>query len=201
VADAHRLTIPGGRVGVDPTTGAISGLSVADPGLELIARPDARGLLRLAAPLTEFAGHHAEAGVHGRPDIEPQGEGLRLRYGGFTTAHRTLPVRVEIELEPTDRGLVLRARIHNGSGEPIPQVVFPQLFGLGPAGTADATWLQLGRGRIAPFRELTVRVDDSSFFEQNLYRYFDYGFGPFNMKWLDYGGARGGATLYSRETR
>ncbi len=102
-----------------------------------------------------------------------EGAGLRLRYADLTTSEGVLPVAVEIDLTPTAEGLVLRARIHNGWTERIPQVVFPQLFGLGPADRADDTRLQLGRGCLHPFRDLMLRPDNALYLDLGLYHYYN----------------------------
>jgi hypothetical protein len=199
--DPLTLATPGGRVRVDRATGAVVGIRVDEPDLELVGEPGRRGLLRLAAPIPEVKGHFLETGVHGAPTVERLGDGMRLRYANLPTPHRTLPIDVEIDLAPEEDGLAIRARVRNGWDQPIPQVIFPQLFGLAPIGGVEETRVQLGRGRMHPLKELAMRPDDTTFFEPSLYRYYSYGLGPFNMKWLDYGSARGGLTIFSRDPR
>ena len=195
------LQLPQGQVGLDSTSGAITALRLAQPETEFIVRSDRRGLLRLAAPLSGYGAYFLETGVHGSPMVELGGDGLRLRYSELSSAGLALPISVEIDLTPAADGLVLRARVHNGWSDVIPQIVFPQIFGLGAIGGTDGARLQLGRGQLHPFRELTLRPDDAVYLDLGLYRYYGYGFSAFNMKWLDYGSAEAGFTLYARDPR
>ena len=197
----EQIIIPNGRIEVDRGSGAITAVRLTDPNIEFVSRPDGRGLVRLAAPLPEFGAHYVETGVHGRPIVERQGDGLRLSYPELASPSGTIPVSVEITLTPASEGLVLRARVHNGWTETIPQLVFPQIFGLGAIAGPEDTRLQFGRGRLYPFKELTLPPDSARYLDLGLYRYYSYGFSPFNMKWLDYGDSHGGLTLFSRDTR
>jgi hypothetical protein len=162
--------------------------------------------------------------VHGRPQVTRSGRGLQLVHTDLASDHHRSRVRVEIDLEAAAEGLVMRARVHNGSDLPIPQVAFPQLLGLraegfdpdakvslraSPAGHpprvavtgSDETRLRLSRATVWPLRQLAMRPDDASFLETPLERYYGYGAFEFSMKWLDFGDSRGGLTLYSRDPR
>ena len=202
----HWLDVPPGRAGVDGA-GALTALRLHHPRTDFVAAPPgqpAAGLLRLALPLPDHFSHFAEAGTHGAPDITAADGGLRLTYPFLATSEGPLAVRIEIELAPDQEteGIRLRARVHNGTPDVIPQVVFPQLLGLGAVDGADGTRLQLGRGQLRPLRDITMRPDDAHYLQTRLQRYIEYGYGrPHNMKWLDYGSARAGVTLFSRDPR
>lgn len=199
--EVEQLVVPNGLIEVDRASGAITALQLSDPDRRFVSRADTRGLLRLAAPLAGFGAHYVETGLHGRPVVERDGESLRLYYSQLASSGGAIPVSVEITLTPRSEGLVLRARVHNGWTETIPQIVFPQLFGLGPVDGSECTRLQLGRGRLYPFEELTLLPESARYLDLGLYRYYPYGFSDFNMKWLDYGDSNGGITLYSRDSR
>lgn len=196
------LNIPQGRIGIDSHTGALASLRLRGSRSDFITGKSLAGLLRLAAPLPKITGNFLEAGTHGDANIEPLGDGLRLHYAKLSSPHASLPIRVEVDIVPAGGGFQLKARVHNGWEQPIPQVIFPQIFGLGSVGTTDETRLQLGWNRIFVFKELTLRPDDSNFFEMPLYRYLPYGLhlpAGFNMKWFDYGNEQGGFTLFSHD--
>lgn len=195
------LSVPNGRLGLDPVGGAIASLELTKPELAFVRHGSGRGLLRLAAPLPGYAAHYVEVGTHGAAEVGRREDGLRLRYPSLATAEGPVPVAVEIDLTPTNAGLVMQAQVENRWTETIPQIVFPQIFGLGAVGEADDTRLQLGRGRLHPFRELTLPADSAHFLDLGLYKYYGYGFSAFNMKWLDYGGADGGFSLFARDPR
>ena len=216
----HWLDVPPGRAGVD-NAGALAALRLHDPRTDFVAAPSGppgqpapgpsspgtppgAGLLRLALPLPDHFSHYAEAGTHGAPEITAADGGLRLTYPALATSEGPVAVRIEIELapDPETEGILLRARVHNGTPDVIPQVVFPQLLGLGAVDGVDGTRLQLGRGQLRPLRDITMRPDDAHYLQTRLQRYIEYGYGrPHNMKWLDYGSARAGVTLFSRDPR
>lgn len=194
------IDLPGGELGIDPATGAITALQLVEPATRFIDTADGRGLLRVAAPRTDYPSHYLEAGTHGRPEVERRNDGLRLVYPDLVSDYHPGSVRVEIDVAHTEDGLALRARVHNGSREAIPQVVFPRLLGLEAVGGVDQTRLQLARHRVHPFRELHMRPDDAWWLDRGLQTYVPYGAIEFSMKWLDYGDARSGLTLYSRNS-
>lgn len=218
------LDIRGGRIGIERATGALHSAALDAGPREFIGRASGSGLLRLAIPLDGYGSHYLEAGVHGAPEIERLSDGIRLVHPELVSEHTRAAVRVEIDLRSAPEGLVMSARVHNGSDLSIPQVAFPQVLGLhGLRGDDDArvglhasaaghpprisltgsdeTRLRLSRGTVWPLRQLSMRPDDASFLETPLQRYFGYGAFEFSMKWLDYGDSRAGLTMYSRDRR
>jgi hypothetical protein len=199
-----RLEALNSTVQVDPRSGALASLRLAEPLTQFVARPAAAGLLRFALPLDDHPGHHVEAGTHGAPEIEAVDGALRLRYAALSTEEGPVAATVEITLTAAADGLRLHAAVHNTGDATIPQVLFPQLLGLAAIDGPDETRLQLARGKMRPLRELAMRPDDAHFLEVRMQRYITYGYGagnPHAMKWCDYGSSRRGLTLYSRDTR
>lgn len=197
----EQLQLPNGAVEVDPQSGGLAALHLTEPETSFVARPSTAGLLRFALPLSHFPSHHVEVGTHGAPTIERRDDTLTLTYETLTTSEGTFPVRVEITLMAAPDGLRLRARVHNGGSDVIPQVCFPQLLGLGAIDGAEETRIQLSRGQVWPLLELTARPDDARFLQIHLQRYIPRGSGIHNMKWLDYGSSQRGFSLYREETR
>ena len=124
------IDVRGGRVGVDLATGALVSARLDGEGRELVGGQSAAGLLRLALPLPGYGSHFLEAGTHGRPEVTRDNDVLKLIYAELESAHHAASIRVEIELRSAPEGLVVRARVHNGGALPVPQVAFPQVFGL-----------------------------------------------------------------------
>ncbi len=200
------LDIPGGQIHVDPHSGAVVSIRLAEPETELVEQPVAgAGLLRFALPLDDHPGHHVEVGTHGAPEIEEAADGtVRLRYAALLTEEGPVAATVEITLAAATDGVRLSARVHNTGDAPIPQVLFPQLLGLAAVDGPDETRLQLARGKLHPLRALAMRPDDAHFLEVRMQRYITYGYGagnPHAMKWCDYGSSRRGLTLYAEDTR
>lgn len=195
----RRLDLAGGSVEIDIATGAVSVVDLARPATRFVGSGEREsGLVRVAAPLPDYPSHYLEVGTHAAPEIEQVGDGVRLRYGDLTSEYGSLAARTQVDLMPTEAGLVIKARVENASAETIPQVAFPQLLGLEAVGGTEGTRLQLGRRQVLPFCELAMRPDDAWWLERRLQEYIPYGIVDFNMKWLDFGDEIRGLTLFSR---
>ena len=218
------IDVRGGRVGVDPATGAICSARLGPDGRELVTGASGSGLLRLALPIPGYGSHFLEAGTHGAPEVHREGDTIRLSYPELASPHQRAPIHVEVTLRSAPEGLVVRAVVRNDSDLVVPQVAFPQVLGLAAGGQdpearvslhasaaghpprvgvtgSDETRLRLSRGTVWPLRQLAMRPDDASFLETPLQRYYGYGAFEFSMKWFDYGDSRGGLTVYSRDQR
>lgn len=196
---ARPLEVRGGRLLVDAAGGLAS--LVADDGTEYGAGTGGRGLVRIAAPLPDYPSHYVELGTHGAPQVHEADGGLVLVHDGLTTPHAELDVRVEVRLRPAPEGLVLSARVENRSDLRLPQVAFPQLLGLRAVGGVDGTRVRMSRGTTHPLRDLAMSPDDATFLDIALQRYYGYGAFELSMKWLDFGSAAGGLTMYGRDPR
>lgn len=201
----QRLEIRGGAVELDTTSGALVAAHLGGKApladRDAFSHPGTSGLVRIALPREDYPSHFVETGTHGPPEVERHGTGLRLTYRRLESAHAAVPIRVEVDLDPCDEGLVLRARVHNGTAQHVPQVAFPQLLGLAPVGGPDRTRLRMSRGTVHPLTQLTLRPDDATLLELPLQAYYGYGAFELSMKWFDYGDTDGGLTLYSRDPR
>lgn len=195
------LEIPGARIDIDERSGALASVRLHDPGTDFVSQPTTAGLVRVAVPLPGYQSHFLECGTHGAPEISADQDRIVLRHRSLTSDHGSFPIEVEIELRASDQGLVISARVHNGWTDPLPQVIVPQLMNLEPVGGEEQTRLQLGRYRMNPLRQLSMRPDDARWLDRPLHEYIPYADFRFNMKWLDYGDDHAGLTLFSRNTR
>lgn len=196
---ARPLDVRGGRLLLDAAGGLAS--LVADDGTEYGAGTGGRGLVRIAAPLPDYPSHYVELGTHGAPQVHERDGALVLVHDGLTTPHAEVDVRVEVRLRPAPEGLVLSARVENRSDLRLPQVAFPQLLGLRAVGGVDGTRVRMSRGTTHPLRDLAMSPDDATFLDIALQRYYGYGAFELSMKWLDFGSAAGGLTMYGRDPR
>jgi hypothetical protein len=197
-----RIDFPNGWFSLDKQSGAIAAAQLTGTGTNFIKHHSGVGLARIAIPHADFPAHHVELGTHGQPAMEPLSDaGVRLVYSELETIKGLASVQAEIDLESSEQGLRIRARVQNLGSEDIPQVVFPQIFGLQNISGKDNTRIQLGRGRLYPFRDIDVRPDDAHFLEVHRQRYLPYGNREHSLKWLDFGSSEGGFALYSCDTR
>lgn len=200
-ADVVQIDMRGGRAVLDCASGGLVRATAAD-ATEFVAGAAGRGLLRIAAPLPDYPSHYVELGTHGAPTLRETTGTITLIHERLKTKHADLAIRVEVDIEAKPEGLVLRARITNGSDLRLPQVAFPQLLGLMPVGGIDDTRVRMSRGVIHPLRDLMMSPDDATFLDIPLQRYYGYGAFENSMKWLDFGAAeRGGLTMYGRDPR
>lgn len=199
-ADAVTLQIRGGRVLLDRQCGGLLRATSTD-GVDFLAGTTGRGLMRIAAPVPEYPSHYVELGTHGAPELSETDGKITLVYDRLITPHADLAIRVEVEIEAAPEGLVLRARVTNGSDLRLPQIAFPQLLGLLPVGGVDDTRVRMSRGTMYPLRELVMTPDDATFLDIPLQRYYGYGAFELSMKWIDFGSAAGGLTMYGRDPR
>lgn len=198
--EALVLPVRGGQVVIDPETGALLRATGAD-GNEFIGGAAGRGLVRISAPMPGYPSHFVELGTHGLPTITRAGDSISILHERLSSRYAELDVRVEVTLRAALEGLVLRAKVVNNSDLRLPQIAFPQLLGLLPVGDRDATRIRMSRGTVHPLRDITMRPDDATFLDIPLQRYYGYGAFEFSMKWIDYGSAAGGLTLYGRDPR
>ena len=186
-----------GSVEIDIATGSIRQVTVG--GRALLDPAHTGSLMRLAVPVEGYAAHHLDLSL-GEPVVEQRDGGVRLVYSRLTSESLDLAVHVEIDVASTAEGVVLRARVRNDSDVDIPQVVFPQVFGIVP-GPSEPTRLQLPGRRMLPLTELAMRPDDLSFLEVPMQEYIYYGCLDLTMKWFDVGDVEGGLTAYWRSPR
>lgn len=199
--DVMPIDVRGGRLMLDRTSGAIVRATASD-AVEFISGTAGRGLVRIAAPMPDYPSHYVEVGTHGAPSIRESNGTITLVHERLKTTYADLAIRVEVDIESKPEGLVVRARVHNGSDLRLPQVAFPQLLGLAAVGGIEDTRVRMSRGVIHPLRDLAMNPDDATFLDIPLQRYYGYGAFENSMKWLDFGAAEaGGLTMYGRDQR
>lgn len=150
-ASAATLSVDlnGIKVGLDKRTGSIVSLSRPGPGVVLAASPESAGLVDVAYPVKPFmalrlAARFSKARiVHGPNEVTIIWDKL-----GPSRGHTPLPggkVRAEVRLKasPDGRSVIMSCRIANNSKAPIPQVIFPDLWGIRAFGGANPTSIDL----------------------------------------------------------
>ena len=100
--------------------------------------------------------------------------------------------------------MILSASVHNQSTNAVRQVLFPDLMGLIPVGSAADTFVRTSLDASPPFLELAPNEDrlslqyisDTASFSKEL----QSGglFANMGLRWLDYGGLKGGFSLFAR---
>lgn len=195
-------------IGVNDSTGGICRLFHPATGDLLRAPPESAGLLDVAYPLKAF--EPLRLGTqHSVARILREDGGLRISYErlGPSRTNVSLPtgaVAAEITLKPASdgRSVVLACRIDNQSEGSVPQILFPDLHGFQAVEGPEHTRLRFGLKAVTPFLQPFEGPGFAPVF------YVDRGwqaYPPSNyygincLRWLDYGGFKGGISVFQRK--
>jgi hypothetical protein len=100
----------------------------------------------------------------------------------------------------------MSCRVENHSQAPIPQILFPDLWGLTPFNGVEGTELRLSGGVIRPFagplrapETAPPWYNGSDGLGWKVYRARGAYYGENPLRWLDFGGLRGGFSVFQRK--
>jgi hypothetical protein len=109
---------------------------------------------------------------------------------------------VEIQAAQDGRSIIFTCLIENHSGAPIPQILFPDLWGLTPFAGADQTQLRFADGVVRPFQKPVKAPNSTPFYAPSAwteYRPGGYMFADNSLRWLDLGSLGGGLSVFQKE--
>jgi hypothetical protein len=109
--------------------------------------------------------------------------------------------QVTIAAAMDGRSVIWKSRIDNNSAAPIPQVLFPDLWGFEPFAGADNTRLRLGSGTVYPFVDSVSGSPSDPYFTALAWKSYPAG-GYYNLnslRWLDLGGFEAGLSVFQRK--
>jgi hypothetical protein len=217
-AETIETTLNGLRIRVDGATGSIVSLSSVNTGTLLEAPPDAAGLLDLAYPTETFAPMRL-ASRFSKAQVTRGPNELTIEWRALGASRPNLPLpagavlaRVTIRAADDMRSVILSAHIENESGAPVPQILFPDLWGLKPFAGAEDTHLRLARKTLRPFAEPLGDPLASPWYAINetsthlssspiVWKEYPAG-GYYNdnsLRWLDYGSWNGGLSVFQKK--
>jgi hypothetical protein len=210
-AAARKVTFNRLEIGIDDKNGAIVSLSYPGVGEILATEPEAAGLLDVAFPLANYVPMRL-ATRFSCAIIEENARGVTISWPELAPSrtHVSLPpgsvnARVTISAAPDGRSVLLRCRIENKFAQPLPQILFPDLFGLRPLGTPESTRVTMARGAVTPFTQHGESRHRAAFWPVDagwhVYEATAYSYGPNVMNWLDYGSLLGGFSLFQKKWR
>lgn len=205
-----KATLNGSEFVFDADTGGLLKLSRPVVGVLIEATKERSSLIDLAWPIPEFEplrmatrfSQGAQITVTNGA-VEIRWERLGLSRTNFAVAGNVSAV-VRFTSAPDGQSVILTASVHNQSTNAVRQVLFPDLMGLVPVGGAAQTFLRTSLDSSPPFLELAVNEDrlsiqymtDTASFSKEL----QSGglFSNMGLRWLDYGGLKGGFSLFAR---
>jgi hypothetical protein len=208
---ARTITLNGLEVGIDEKDGGIVSLRYPGVGEILASEPDAAGLLDLAFPLAGYVPMRL-ATRFSRAVIEESGQTLTISWPELAPSRTyvSLPpgsvsARVTLTTAKDGRSVLLRCRIENKFQQPLPQILFPDFFGLRAVSAPEATKLTMARGAVTPFTQRSESRHHTAIWPVDsgwhVYEATAYSYGPNVMNWLDYGSLRGGFSLFQKKWR
>jgi hypothetical protein len=194
------------EVGIDAATGSLVRLSYPATGVILEAPTKAAGLVDLAFPTDSFPPLRL-ASRFSQARVEKQANGVRISAAlgasrmGLALPSGKVTAEVKIAAAEDGRSVILSCRIVNGSSAPVPQILFPDLWGMRPTAGAEGTQLRFGNAIVRPFTKPVWPADGTPFYAQVGWQEYPptgYMFGDNSLRWLDWGSLRGGLSVFER---
>ncbi|NLI00459.1 MAG: hypothetical protein GX446_13320 [Chthonomonadales bacterium] len=205
-ADTVSANLNGLTITFDRTSGAIVRMEYPGPGVLLDAGTDEAGLVDMAYPLPDFEALRLRARCSTGAVIEQEPDRVTIRIpavgasrAGFSP-EGAVAATVVFRADGDGRSIILSCEVKNGSGRPVPQVIFPDLRGLVDVAGPDHTIFKTCGFGSAPFRELVVPEVDVWYAVNNSTVEHKSG-GMFHSmwaRWMDLGGLNGGFSLFPR---
>jgi hypothetical protein len=210
-AEVVNVTLNGLEIGIDGDSGSVVSLRSTQTGEILSAAPASAGLLDVAYPTEHFAPMRL-ASRFSKAQIEQGADEVVISWSklGPSRQRQALPAgavqaRVRIRADADGRSIVFSAHIQNDSKAPVPQVLFPDLWGLKPMEGVEGTRLRLARSVVQPFAGTIASVEGTPFYayQTSPLAWKEYQAGGYykenSLRWLDYGGFRGGLSVFQKK--
>ncbi len=202
---------------IDRETGSIVYLASPATGVLLEGTRGQSGLLDLAYPTKEFAPLRL-ASRFSKAQVVQEGNRVTIKWESLGPSRDNFPlpegrVRAQVEIRAADdgRSLILSCRIENYSKAPVPQILFPDFWGLTPSNGVEGTELRLARGVVRPFATPFRKPEtDPAYFNLDWHEYpaknpptEEGAIGGYYvqnaLRWLDFGGLAGGFSIFQKK--
>ncbi len=206
-ADAVEVDLNGLKVVLDEKSGSLLRLAYPGIGTMLEAAPGRGSLIDLAYPVPEFEP------LRLAPRFS-EGAAVRASDGGVEVAWKALGPSRRFELEgrvavtvrlrkhQDGRSVVMSCTVENRSPVAVRQVLFPDLSGLRPFAGERGTQFRTAGFASRPFEQLKRPEHGAPpFYDGGAVEYTSggyFGSTPMIAKWMDFGGLKGGFSLFRR---
>jgi hypothetical protein len=206
-----KININGMDLWFDRQTGSLEYLASPATGVLLDGTQQRSGLLDVAYPTKEFTPLRL-ASRFSKAQLLRDGNALTIEWETLGPSRSIFPLsegrvsaRVTVRPARDGRTVILSCQIENHSNTPIPQVLFPDLWGLTPSNGVGGTELRLARGVIHPFT-VPFRPPESAppYYDRVGWKEYPAEGGYYSqnaLRWLDFGGLWGGLSVFQRKWR
>ena len=206
--DTNTFTLNGLEIQIDEQNGSIRYLSYPSTGVMLEASPEAAGLLDVAYPVEAFTPMRL-ATRFSHAQVTREANGIRINWAVLSPsrAEFSLPtgkVSAQVTIRAADdgRSVILSCQIENQSGAEIPQILFPDLWGLRPFAGMDQTELRLARGVVHPFSVPFQQPDAvPPYYDRVGWKEYSGRKGYYAenaLRWMDFGSWEGGLSVFQQ---
>jgi hypothetical protein len=189
-------------------TGSLEYFS-SSTGVVLEASREQSGLVDLAYPTREFTPLRL-ASRFSKARVVHQDQSVRIIYEALGANRQSIPLpegrvsaQVTVRAADDGRSVIFSCRIENRSKASVPQILFPDLWGLVPSNGVQGTALRLARGVVHPFAVPFNNPDSAPpYYEKTGWKQYpaDGGYYAENaLRWLDFGGLGGGLSAFQRK--
>jgi len=207
-AEVFKTSLNGLELGIDKETGSLVYLSSSATGVMLEAPPQSAGLVDMAYPVESFAAMRLASRFSKAQVVDKGASGVEIRWDklGASRPNLALPTGsasavVTIRAADDGRSVILSCHIDNKSSAPIPQELFPDLWGLKPVAGVEGTRLRLAGGVDQPFARPVEPPDSAPFYAGLGWKVYPAGggYGSDNARrWLDYGSFGSGLSVFQK---
>lgn len=200
-----KVNFNGLDIGIDRETGSLLQLSSSSTGVILKASAETAGLVDLAYPVESFIPMRL-ASRFSRAEVAQEKNEVVITWNALGASRSNLTdgkiyAQVRIRAADDGRSVIMTCRIENKSAVPVPQVLFPDLWGLKPFAGTEETHLRLARGVEQPFKEQYKQPESAPFYARSGWKvYSPTGYyGENALRWLDFGSLEGGLSIFQKK--
>ncbi len=223
-SQVYPITINGLKIGLNQRTGNIIELSYGNIGSFLNEKDG--GLLDIAYPVTDFPPLRLST-RYSKAYIHKEGQSISIIWDSLGPSRNINlnegNVKAAVVITPANdgRSVIFKCKIENNSSNPIPQIIFPDLYGFRPFSGIEDTQLRLGRNVYTPFKMYREnravqdgfpQPEDTEFYLNtkgwypNAIGWVNYSFSggyysPDSLGWLDFGSLDGGLSIFHKNWR
>lgn len=206
VTGVVKHTLNGLEISFDAETGSIIKMSYPGVGDIIATHPDSAGLVDLALPVNDFEPLRVASRYSKGARIKKENGVLTIHWDQLGASRDRdwfrgkVSATVTMKEDPDGRSVSMTCEVTNNSDKTIPQVLFPDFFGILPFDGIHGTKFTTATASVRPFVEMRIKQHDNFYGLYENMRWFKYGdvFDRNNLvtKWNDIGGLKGGLSVY-----